>query len=100
MDAPSIGCACSGDGEGGLRALRRPLDEEVLCMVPVRYQVPVPYRYVYQGIAMPLGTSVLLHTQRLSKAAACGNVDGIHKMIQAAKQSAAARARGAQERDA
>ena len=40
------------------------------------------------------------HTQRLSKAAACGNVDGIHKMIQAAKQSAAARARGAQERDA
>ena len=27
-------------------------------------------------------------------------IDGIHKMIQAAKQSAAARARGAQERDA
>ena len=40
------------------------------------------------------------HSQCLSKAAACGNVDGIHKMIQAAKQSAAARARGAQERDA
>ena len=31
---------------------------------------------------------------------ACGNVDGIHKMIQAAKQSAAARDCGAQERDA
>ena len=29
-----------------------------------------------------------------------GNVDGIHKVIQAAKQSAAARYRGAQERDA
>ena len=29
-----------------------------------------------------------------------GNVDGINKMIQAAKQSAAVRARGAQERDA
>ena len=116
-EVPPEGCACARGVSSAVHALAQgarvtPLIVETTCAISPRACAFIAYLArrargsrardgtMYGRLRASPTSFFVHHTQRLSKAAACGNVDGIHKMIQVAKQSAAVRDRGAQERDA